>query len=275
MNSLCIVNTLIPHGLGQSVLSDPQEGVAGFVELVRAAVDQGASVLDLGSISHYARTQEIVDRLCVAVSVVRDLYPDTIFQVAPESLFELNMIVDRYAGLAPDIVSIPLAVLCSEAAMSVLDARRHEMGSLRQRLWLDVDDLSFVFRAVRMQHRGLLDGRLRMNFCFGREFGIPSDRDAFLFFVETLRRLAPEATWSGIGYGRSELELARWSIEMGGHCKATMAIGRTPQGAHRAPESVTPGQVVRLCKEYGRRPATFAEARHVLSLNCVTEHTTF
>jgi 3-keto-5-aminohexanoate cleavage enzyme len=49
-----------------------------------------------------------------------------------------------------------------------------------------------------------------------------ADREGLAFYVQTLRRLSPQATWTGAGIGRDQLTLARWSLELGGHCRTGM-----------------------------------------------------
>lgn len=270
MNSLCIVNTSIPYCRNDDSGSK-QSGTAEFVEILKASIENGASVVDIGAVAQVLQNAGGVEELGLVISEVRTRFPQVIFQVLGRTRFELDLLLTHFAALDPDIVSVPVRIFCENETIDLLRVPEDHLRRLKARLLLDVDDLSMVFRAVKMQHDGLLDGRLRVNFSFGREFGVPSDRDAFLFFVETLRRLAPEATWAGVGQGKSELELARWSVEMGGHCKATVTQGQGSISTNGGRENATLSKVVHLCKEYGRRPASFAEARHILSLNTAFE----
>jgi uncharacterized protein (DUF849 family) len=265
MNSLCIVNTSIPYCRdGDS--DSKQSSAAEFVEILKASIEHGASVLDIGAVAQALQTGAGVEELRLVVSEIRASFPEVIFQVASRNLIELNCLLTHFDALDPDIVSVPVGIFCESEAIGLLRSREDHLRKLRGKLSLDIEDLSMVFRAVKLQHDGLLDGRLRVNFCLGREFGVPSDRDAFLFFVETLRRLAPEATWTGVGRGKSELELARWSIEMGGHGKATVTQAQGSISTSGKRDNATLYKVIHLCKENGRRPASFAEARHILSL---------
>lgn len=270
MNSLCIVNTSIPY-LRDGDSDSKQSSTAEYVEILKASIEQGASVLDIGAVAQALQNGAGVEELKLVIKEIRASFPEVIFQVASRNLFELNRLLTHFDVLDPDIVSVPGGIFCESEAIGVLRSRDDQFRKIRGRLSLDIEDLSMVFRAVKLQHDGLLDGRLHVNFCFGREFGVPSDRDAFLFFVETLRRLAPEATWTGVGRGKSDLELARWSIETGGHGKATVAQAQGSISANGTRDNATLSKVVHLCKEYGRRPASFAEARHMLSLNTTLE----
>ena len=51
---------------------------------------------------------------------------------------------------------------------------------------------------------------------------MPTDRQVFDFYVQTLRRLSPDATFTGAGIGRDALTVARWSLEAGGHVHTGM-----------------------------------------------------
>ena len=92
-------------------------------------------------------------------------------------------------------------------------------------------------------------------------------REAFEFYVRTLKRLAPLATWTGAGIGRDQLTLNRWSLELGGHCRTGLEDNVRLDKATLAPSNAALVlQVSLLCKEYGRRPATVNEARELLGL---------
>jgi uncharacterized protein (DUF849 family) len=89
----------------------------------------------------------------------------------------------------------------------------------------------------------------------------------FEFYVKTLKRLAPDATWTGAGIGKDQITLNRWSLELGGHCRTGLEDNVRMDAKTLAPSNAAlVKRVVELCPEYGRRPATVAEARQMLSL---------
>jgi uncharacterized protein (DUF849 family) len=101
----------------------------------------------------------------------------------------------------------------------------------------------------------------------GVKNAMPVDRDVFEFYVKTLRRLDPAATWTGAGIGRDQLTLVRWSLELGGHCRTGLEDNVRLDKDTLAPSNAAlVKQVVELCAEFERRPATAAEARQLLSL---------
>ena len=94
-----------------------------------------------------------------------------------------------------------------------------EMLSYDVKPEVEAFDLSMIFKAVEMQRAGLMKGPLHVQFVMGVKNAMPVDRAAFEFFVATLKRLAPDATWTGAGIGRDQITLNRWSLELGGHCR--------------------------------------------------------
>ena len=128
-------------------------------------------------------------------------------------------------------------------------------------------DLSMIFKAVEMQKAGLMKGPLHVQFVMGVKNAMPVDRASFEFFVATLKRIAPDATWTGAGIGRDQITLNRWSLELGGHCRTGLEDNIRWDKTTLAPSNAAlVGRVATLCAEYDRRPATVAEARALLSL---------
>ena len=96
---------------------------------------------------------------------------------------------------------------------------------------------------------------------------MPVDREVFDFYVKTLNRLAPAATWTGAGIGRDQLTLVKWSLERGGHCRTGLEDNVRLDRDTLAPSNAAlVSQVVDLCAQYGRHPASVAEARRLLKL---------
>jgi uncharacterized protein (DUF849 family) len=132
---------------------------------------------------------------------------------------------------------------------------------------IEAFDLSMIFQAVAMAKAGRIKGPLHVQFVMGVRNAMPVDREAFEFYVATLRRLAPDATWTGAGIGKDQITLNRWSLELGGHCRTGLEDNVRLDRETLAPSNAAlVRRVVELCPEYGRRPATVAEARSLLHL---------
>jgi uncharacterized protein (DUF849 family) len=132
---------------------------------------------------------------------------------------------------------------------------------------IEVFDLAMLFNAAAMAEAGKLVRPLHVQFVMGVRNALPADRETFDFLVRTLRRLEPGATWTGAGIGRHQLELNRWSLAAGGHCRTGLEDNvRLDRDALAPSNAALVRRVVALCEEFGRRPATVAEARAILRL---------
>lgn len=132
---------------------------------------------------------------------------------------------------------------------------------------IEVFDLSMLYQALRLADEGMLTKPLHVQFVFGVKNAMPAIRDVLAFQVSQLNKLMPEATWTAAGIGRHQLEVNRWSLELGGHCRTgledNIRIDRDRLAASNA--ELVKG-VAALCGEYGRHPATVSEARQLLGL---------
>jgi len=132
---------------------------------------------------------------------------------------------------------------------------------------IEVFDLSMLYQALRLADEGVLTKPLHVQFVFGVKNAMPAIRDVLAFQVSQLNKLMPEATWTAAGIGRHQLEVNRWSLELGGHCRTgledNIRIDRDRLAASNA--ELVKG-VAALCGDYGRHPATVSEARQLLGL---------
>jgi uncharacterized protein (DUF849 family) len=97
---------------------------------------------------------------------------------------------------------------------------------------------------------------------------MPADRETFEFYVATLQRLAPDATWTGAGIGRDQITLNRWSLELGGHCRTGLEDNVRLDRHTLAPSNAAlVERIVDMADAYGRHPASVAEARQILHLS--------
>jgi 3-keto-5-aminohexanoate cleavage enzyme len=132
---------------------------------------------------------------------------------------------------------------------------------------IEVFDLSMLYSALDLVEEGLIEPPLHVQFVLGVKNAMPAARRAFDFMVSELDRLMPEATWTGAGIGRHQIEVNRWSLEAGGHCRTGLEDNvRWDRDRLAASNAELVGRVAALCAEHGRRPATPEEARRILSL---------
>jgi 3-keto-5-aminohexanoate cleavage enzyme len=132
---------------------------------------------------------------------------------------------------------------------------------------IEVFDLSMLYQAVNLVDEGLIPPPLHVQFVFGIRNCMPALRQVLEFEVAELKRLMPEATWTAAGIGRHQLEVNRWALELGGHCRTGLEDNvRWDRDRMADSNAELVARVAELCAEYGRRPATVAEARAMLRL---------
>lgn len=170
------------------------------------------------------------------------------------------------ASLSTGSCNFPTRVY--ENAPELVDWLASEMLVHNVKPEVEAFDLSMVFQAVKMQKEGKMKGPLHVQFVMGVKNAMPVDKEVFDFYVKTLHRLAPDATWTGAGIGKDQITLNRWSLEAGGHCRTGLEdnIRWDASGTLAPSNAALVKRVADMCGEYGRHPASVAEARKLLSL---------
>ncbi len=96
---------------------------------------------------------------------------------------------------------------------------------------------------------------------------MPARRSILDFLLSELDDVLPTATWTAAGVARHQFEVNKWCLELGGHCRTgledNIKFDRDRLAASNA-ELVT--RVAEVCGEYGRHPASSAEARELLGI---------
>jgi 3-keto-5-aminohexanoate cleavage enzyme len=154
-----------------------------------------------------------------------------------------------------------------ENSPDLVDWLASEMLEYQVKPEIEAFDLSMVFKAAEMEKSGQIRGPLHVQFVMGVKNAMPVDREAFEFYIKTLKRLAPDATWTGAGIGQHQFTLNRWSLELGGHCRTGLEDNvRLDRNTLAPSNAALVRRIVDLCPEYGRRAASVAEARALLGL---------
>jgi 3-keto-5-aminohexanoate cleavage enzyme len=132
---------------------------------------------------------------------------------------------------------------------------------------IEVFDLSMMYQTIRMAEEGLLTPPLHVQFVFGVKNAMPAIRQVLDFQVAELHRLMPAATWTAAGIGRHQLEVNRWSLELGGHCRTGLEDNiRWDESRLAASNAELVARLADLCAQFGRPVAMPVLARQILSL---------
>jgi len=242
------------------------------VASTRAAFEAGAVLAHCHVRDDAGKPTADPDRFARLVEGLRRHCPGMIIQLSTGGRTAAGRERGGMLPLRPDMASLatgscnfPTRVY--ENTPELIDWLAAEMKTYGVKPEIEVFDLSMLFKAVEMADTGALDHPLHVQFVMGVKNAMPVDRAVFDFYVETLERLAPTATWTGAGIGRHQKTLIEWSLERGGHCRTGLEDNIRLDKTTLAPSNAAlVEQAVELCATYGRRPATVAEARELLGL---------
>ena len=250
--------------------------VAEQVESAQAAFEAGATLAHCHVRNDDGTPTSDPERFGRLIEGLRRHCPGMIVQVSTGGRSGAGKERGGMLDLRPDMASLatgscnfPTRVY--ENSPDLVDWLASEMRTHGVKPEIEAFDLSMVFKAVAMAKAGQIEGPLHVQFVMGVKNAMPVDREVFDFYVATLRRLAPDATWTGAGIGRDQDTLARWSLAAGGHCRTGLEDNIRLDKTTLAPSNAAlVERVVAMCPEYGRRPATAAEARSLLGLPAVS-----
>lgn len=132
---------------------------------------------------------------------------------------------------------------------------------------IEAFDLSHVVQAAAMQRDGRLKGPLYVQFVMGVKNAMPADEPILDFYIETLKRLAPDAQWCAAGIGAAQLTLNDWAIRKGGHTRTGLEDNVRLDRTTLAPSNAAlVRRAADLCARYERPVASWQEARRILGL---------
>ncbi len=132
---------------------------------------------------------------------------------------------------------------------------------------IEAFDLSQIHQAAAMEKDGRIKGPLHIQFVMGVKNAMPTDRPTFEFYVETVKRLCPDATWCGAGIGRNQRVVSDWSLELGGHTRTGLEDNVRLDRENLAPSNAALVKVTtELCEKHERPVATWQQARKILGL---------
>ena len=108
--------------------------------------------------------------------------------------------------LRPDMASLTVGsnnfpTRVYENPPDLVDWLASEMLTYDVKPEIEAFDLSHIFQAAEMAADGRLKSPLYVQFVMGVKNAMPADKPAFDFYVETLKRLAPDAEWCAAGIG--------------------------------------------------------------------------
>ncbi len=242
------------------------------IESTQAAFEAGATLAHCHVRKDDGSPSSDPERFSLLLDGLRKHCPGMIVQLSTGGRSGTGRERGGMLPLAPDMASLSTGSVnfptrVYENSPELIDWLAAEMQAHDVKPEIEAFDLSMIFQAVRMAEDGRIVGPLHVQFVMGVRNAMPVDREAFEFFVTSLKRLAPTATWTGAGIGKDQITLNRWSLELGGHCRTGLEDNIRLDRETLAPSNAAlVERVVDMCPEYDRHPASVAEARKLLSL---------
>lgn len=135
---------------------------------------------------------------------------------------------------------------------------------------IEVFDLAMLYNAKNLVDRGLLKAPLHVQFVLGVPNALPVRRRILEFLVAELKEIMPEATWASAGIGRHQLEVNRWTLELGGHMRTGLEDNiKFDRDRLAKSNAELVARLANMCSKFDRHPASPQEARAILGLAAV------
>jgi 3-keto-5-aminohexanoate cleavage enzyme len=174
------------------------------------------------------------------------------------------------ASLATGTVNFPTIVY--ENAPPLVEHLASTMKENQILPEVEIFDLSHLYGMRRLMDAGLISDRPHVQFVMGIKNALPAEEYVLDLLLSTLKRVAPNATWTAAGIGRFQSQVIEWVLQRKGDAVRTGLEDNVRVDRDRLASSNA--ELVRiaadLCARYDARPATPLEARARLGLPAVT-----
>jgi uncharacterized protein (DUF849 family) len=247
--------------------------VSEQVESTHAAFEAGAAVVHVHVRNDDQSTTSNPDKFADFQERIRPLCPGIIVQFSTGGRSGVGserggMLQHRpdMASLATGSCNFPTRVY--ENSPDLIRELAETMTRYEVKPEIEVFDLAMLYNAIDYAGEGLLRAPLHVQFVLGVKHALPVRRDILEFEVAKLREMMPGATWVAAGIGRHQLDVNRWCLEMGGHCRTGLEDNvRWDKGRLATSNAELVRRVADLCSEYNRGVATPHIARQILGLH--------
>jgi uncharacterized protein (DUF849 family) len=246
--------------------------IAEQIESAHEAFEAGASIVHAHVRNEDGSPTSDPGRFTELLEGLRKHCPGLIVQLSTGGRSGAGRERGAMLGLKPDMASLAVGsnnfpTRVYENSPDLVDWLASEMLVNGVKPEIEAFDLSHIFQAVGMAASGKLRAPLYVQFVMGVQNAMPVDRPVFDFYIETLKRLAPDAEWCGAGIGRHQITLNEWCVAAGGHARTGLEDNVRLDRDRLAPSNAAlVRRVVELCERHERSVATPVQARAILGL---------
>lgn len=132
---------------------------------------------------------------------------------------------------------------------------------------IEVFHTGMIYEAQYYLQKGVLKAPAHFQFCMGCAGGITATAENLIRMRNTLREVAPDATWSAFGVGKGAMEIMYTAIAAGGHIRVGMEDNLVyKKGVLAESNMQLIARARRVVEEFGCEVATSDEAREILNL---------
>jgi 3-keto-5-aminohexanoate cleavage enzyme len=253
-------NPAVPITIAEQIESTQESFEAG-ASIVHCHVrdDEGKPTSDP---ERFARLKEGIEKHC----------PGMIVQLSTGGRSGAGKARGGMLPLKPDMASLSVGsnnfpTRVYENPPDLVDWLASEMLVYGVKPEIEAFDLSHIMQAATMQRVGRLKGPLYVQFVMGVKNAMPADERVLDFYIETLKRLSPDASWCAAGIGQQQIVLNEWAIAKGGHTRTGMEDNVRLDRDRLAPSNAAlVRRAVDICQRYSRPVATWQQARDILGL---------
>jgi 3-keto-5-aminohexanoate cleavage enzyme len=242
------------------------------LESTHEAFEAGAALVHVHVRNDDGSPSSSPDKFAAFQEAIRPLCPGIIVQFSTGGRSGVGAERGGMLYLRPDMASLttgscnfPLRIY--ENPPELITDLAGKMREFDVKPEIEVFDLSMLYNALDYARAGAVGSPLHVQFVLGVKNALPVDRDILNFQVAKLHQLMPDATWVAAGIGKHQLEINRWALEMGGHCRTGLEDNvRWDKTRLAASNAELVKRLADLCGEYDRPVATPTEARQILGL---------
>ena len=246
--------------------------IAEQIESTHAAFEAGASIAHCHVRDDDGKPTSDPARFARLKEGIKEHCPGMIVQLSTGGRSGAGKERGGMLPLAPDMASLSVGsnnfpTRIYENSPDLVDWLASEMLAHNVKPEIEAFDLSHIVQATRMAADGRLKAPLYVQFVMGVKNAMPTDEPIFDFYIETLKRLAPDAQWCAAGIGPAQLTVNEWAISKGGHTRTGLEDNVRLDRDTLAPSNAALVQrAVDLCNKYERPIATWQQAREILGL---------
>lgn len=132
---------------------------------------------------------------------------------------------------------------------------------------IEVFDVAMLYNAKSLVDRGLIRPPVHVQWVLGIPNALPVRRSVVEFLISELNDILPGSTWAAAGVARHQLEVNRWTLELGGHPRTGLEDNiRFDKTRLAKSNAELVARIADTCAEFDRQPATPSQAREILGL---------